>query len=142
MSRYPTMAAQSEAASVKGSPFSRRRLCAVLYSTSRRLASWSFLLSRRFHRSTSCNSGRSLRNRGARCPSGKYSLNQLPILDDGDAVHEHKLNPLGVLQGLFIGGFVDDAIRVEYRNVRVRSRANPTLVLEHRRALLQSLCRH
>src|SRR5260370_41734094 len=126
------MAAQSEGASVKGSPFSRRRLCAVLDSTSRRFASWSFLLSRQFHRSTPCNSGRSLGNRGARCPSGKYSLNKLPILDDGDAVHEYKLNPLGLLQGLFIGGVVDDAIRDEHRNVRCRSQAHPTVVLEQR----------
>src|SRR5258708_36564173 len=37
------MAAQSEAASVKGRPFSARLMRAVLYSTSGRLASWSFL---------------------------------------------------------------------------------------------------
>jgi hypothetical protein len=38
------MAAQSEAASVKVSPFVRRQMCAVLYSTSLRLASWSFVV--------------------------------------------------------------------------------------------------
>src|SRR5260370_38589093 len=111
------MAAQSEAARVKGSAFSRRRPCAVLYSTCGRLASLSFLFSAQFRRSTRCNSARSLRNRGARCPSGKYSINQLPILDDGDAAHEYELDPLGVLQWLFISGFIHDAIRVEHRNV-------------------------
>src|SRR5258706_429685 len=136
------MAAQSEAASVKGSHFSRRRPCAVLYSTCERLASWSYLLPAQFVRSTRCNSARSLRNRGARGSAGKYSINQLPILENGHAVHEHKLDPLGVLQWLFISGFIDDAIRVEHRNVRVRSPANPSLVLEHRRAFFQPLRRH
>src|SRR5882762_9882931 len=136
------MAAQSEAASVKGSPFSRRRPCAVLYSTCERLASWSFLFSAQFRRSTRCNPARSLRNRGARGSAGEYSINQLPILDDGDAAHEYKLDPLGVLQWLFIGGFIDDAIRVEHRNVRVRSRANSPFVLEHRCAFLQPLRWH
>src|SRR6266849_3551575 len=136
------MAAQSEAASVKGSPFSRRRPCAVLYSTSGRLASWSFLLSAQFRRSTPCNWARSLRNRGARGSAGEYSINQLPILDDEDAAHEYELDPLGVLQRFFIGGFVDDPIRVEHGDVRVRSRANPSFVLEHRRAFFQPLRRH
>src|SRR5258708_4003056 len=136
------MAAQSEAASVKGSPFSGRLLRAVLYSTSRWLASWSFLLSARFHGSTRCNLGSSLRNRGARGPAGKYSFNQLPIPDDGHAVHEHKLNPFRVLQRLFVGGFIDDAIRVEHGNVSVRADANPSLVLKHRRALFQPLRWH
>src|SRR5260370_34444247 len=104
------MAAQAEAASVKGSPFSRRRPCAVLYSPSGRLASWFFLLPAQFVRSTRCNSARSLRNRGARGSAGKYSINQLPILENGHAVHEHKLDPLGVLQWFFIIGFVHDAI--------------------------------
>src|SRR5258708_39425406 len=118
------MAAQSAAARVKGSPFSRRRPCAVLYSTCERLASWSFLFSAQFRRSTRCNSARSLRNRGARGSAGKYSIDQLPILDDGDAAHEYELDPLGVLQRFFISGFVDDAIRVEHGDVRVRSHAN------------------
>src|SRR5260370_7696397 len=125
------MAAQSEAASVKGSPFSRRRPCAVLYSTCERLASWSFLLSAQFRRSMPCNSASSLRNRGARGSAGKYSINQLPILENGHAVHKHKLDPLGGLQWLFIGGFIDDAIRVEHRNVRVTSPPNPSFLLEH-----------
>jgi len=30
----------------------------------------------------------------------EYSINQLPILENGHAVHEHKLDPLGVLQWL------------------------------------------
>src|SRR5258708_31654434 len=92
------MAAQSEAASVKGSPFSGRLLRAVLYSTSRWLASWSFLLSARFHGSTRCNLGSSLRNRGARGPAGKYSFNQLPIPDDGHAVHERSEEHTSELQ--------------------------------------------
>src|SRR5260370_2310897 len=104
------MAAQSEAASVKGSPFSGRLLRAVLYSTSRWLASWSFLLSARFHGSTRCNLGSSLRNRGARGPAGKYSFNQLPIPDDRHAVHHHKINPFIVSKRIFIGSSVDNTI--------------------------------
>src|SRR5712691_6125559 len=136
------MAAQSEAASVKGSPFSIRWWRAVLYSTSGGLASWSFLISAPIHGSTRCNSGRSRRNRGSSGAARKNSVNKLPILDDSNTIYKHELNPLGVLQWLFIRGFVDDTIGVEHCNIRVRSHANSSFFFEHRGALLQPLRRH
>src|SRR3989475_12154342 len=136
------MAAQSEAASIKVSPFSMRRLRAVLYSTSGRLASWSFLLPGQVHMGTERDPWRSLRNRGSRGPAGGNPINELPILDNGDGVNKHKLNSLGVLQRLFIRGFVDDAIRVEHSDVRVRPHANSSFVLKDRRTFLQPLRRH
>src|SRR5438445_10396103 len=107
------MAAQSEAASIKVSPFSMRRLRAVLYSTSGRLASWSFLLPGQVHMDTERDPWRSLRNRGSRGPAGGNPINELTILDNGNAVNKHKRNSLGALQRLFIHAVVDDRIRLE-----------------------------
>src|SRR5882762_2416204 len=136
------MAAQSEAASVKVSPFAARRLRAVLYSTSGRLASWSFLIPAQRRAGAERDSARSLRYRRSRGSAGKNSVNKSPILDDGNSVDKHKLNPLRVLQRLFVGCFINDAIRVEYRNIRIRLHANPSFILEHRRALFQPLRGH
>src|SRR5437899_12557799 len=108
------MAAQSEAASIKVSPFSMRRLRAVLYSTSGRLASWSFLLPGQVHMGTERDPWRSLRNRGARGPAGGKPIHGLPILDNGNAVNKHQLNSLGVRQRLFIRRDVVDAHRVAH----------------------------
>src|SRR5712692_715376 len=136
------MAAQSEAASVKVSPFSRRRWRAVLYSTSRRLALWSFRVPSQRHGVAERHAGKSPRNWRSRGPAGKNSVNELPILDDGNAVNKHKLNPLGVLQRLFIRGFVDDAIWVEHCDVSVCPYANSSFIFEHRGTLLQPLRWH
>src|SRR6202171_1955074 len=136
------MAAQSEAASVKVSPFAARRLRGVLYSTSARLASWSFLIPAQRHASAERDSARSLCNRCSRGPAGKNYVNKPPILDDGNSVDKHKLNLLRVLQRVFVGCFINDAIRVEHRNVRIRPHANSPFVLEHRRSFLQPLGGH
>src|ERR1700686_5719700 len=101
------MAAQSEAASVKVSPFAARRLRAVLYSTSGRLASLSSLIPAQRHASAERDSDISLRKRCSRGPAGKNSVNKSPILDDGNSVDKHKLNPLRVLQRLFVSRFLN-----------------------------------
>src|SRR5216684_921873 len=137
------MAAQSEAASVKMSPFSTRRLRAVLYSTSERLASWSFLVPARRHGSAMRESRRwSLLNRRSRRMARKNPFNKLAIFDDGYAIHKHELNPFRVLQRLIVRCLIDDASWIEHRNLRIRPHPHSSLILKHGRAPFQPLSRH
>src|ERR1700730_17179627 len=136
------MAAQSAAASVKAVPFPFRRECAVLYSTWLDLDAWSFRLRRGFQGFEREHRTESWPNRGACSTPWKHPIDKPPVFDDGNSVDQHEQNSLGILRGLFIRCFVDDAIGVEHGNVGVRPYANAPLVLEHRRPLFQSLRRH
>src|SRR5260370_2548940 len=53
---------------------------------------------------------RSLRNRRARGPAVENPIKYPPVLDDRNAIHQHKLNPLGVLQRIFIVSFFSYAV--------------------------------
>src|SRR5580700_3103022 len=131
------MAAQSAGESVKVQPFYARLACAELYSTSSRLAAWTL----HFLCAFAGPSG-SLRNWRACCPPGKHAIDQLPVFDDCDAVDENELNSFRILQRLFERSFVDYPGGVEHGDVRIRTDANSSFVLEHGGALLQPLRGH
>src|SRR5882762_8816508 len=88
------------------------------------------------------SSDRSLRNRRPRGLTREYSVNELPILDDGESTDKHKLNPFRMAQRLFIRCSVNDAISIEYGDVRIRSDANSSFISEDWCALLEPLRRH
>src|SRR6266850_1301392 len=136
------MAAQSAAESVKVVPFPSRRKCAVLYSTSPILAAWSFRFPPELQKSPSAKANGSLHYRRSCGPSRQYSFNEFPILHDGDSVHKYKRNPIRRLQRLLKRRLIKDAIRIEHRDVRIRSHADTAFALEDGRALLQPLRRH
>ena len=82
------------------------------------------------------------RRRSACGTARKYSFNESPIFHDGDPVYKHKLNALGILQRVVIGGFVYDAVGVEDRDIGIAPNANAAFGQERRRTLSQSLRRH
>src|SRR5712664_2817439 len=136
------MAAQSAAESVKGVPFPSKRKCAVLYSTSPILAAWSFRVPAELQKNPAVKANGSLHDRRSCCPSRQYAFNEFPILHDGNSVYKYKLNFIRSLQGLLKCRLIKDAIRIENREVRIRSHANTAFALEEGRALLQTLRRH
>src|SRR6266404_763986 len=136
------MAAQSAAESVKVVPFPSRRKCAVLYSTSPILDAWSFRFPPELQKNPAVKANGSLHYRRSCSPSRQYSVNEFPILHDGDSVHKYKLNPIRRLQRLLKRRLIKDAIRIEHREVRIRSHANTAFAFEDGRALLETLRRH
>src|SRR5256885_307004 len=80
-----------------------------------------------------------VRQRSARGASGEYAIDELSVLQNGNAVDEHKGDAGGRLQRIVIGGFVDDARGIENGDVRVRADFDAALILEGRRALLEPL---
>src|SRR5712671_4472153 len=129
------MAAQSEAARVKVSPFSARGGAQYYIALP---GGWHHGLFRSGAASERCwqSSDRSLRNRRPRGLTRKYSVNELSILDDGESTDKHKLNPFRIAQRFFIRCSVNDAISIEYGDVRIRPQANSSFVFEDWRALL------
>src|SRR6267142_4423674 len=136
------MAAQSAAESVKVVPFPSRRKWAVLYSTSSILAACSFRAPAELQKNPASKANGSLPYRRSRCPPREYAVNKIPILHDGNSVHKYELNPIRRLQRLLKRGLINDAIRIEHREVRICSHTNTAFALEDGRALLQTLRRH
>src|SRR6266850_6177559 len=136
------MATQSAAESVKVVPFPSRRKWAVLYSTSPILAAWSFRAPAELQKNSAAKANGSLPYRRSCCPPREYAVNEFPFLHDSDSVHKYELNPIRRLQRLLKRGLIKDAIRIEHREVRIRSHANTAFALEDGRALLETLRRH
>src|SRR6266852_5202300 len=136
------MAAQSTAESVKVVPFPSRRKCAELYSTSPILTAWSFRAPAELQRNPAAKANGSLHCRRSRCPSRQYAVNEFPILHDGNSVHKYELNPIRRLQRILKRRFIKDAIRIEHREVRIRTLSDSAFVLKDWCALLQPLRRH
>src|ERR1017187_9845747 len=84
----------------------------------------------------------SLGNRSSRSATGEHTFYELSVLQNRHAIDKHKFNSLGILQWLFIRRLVDDAFRIEYSDIGIRTHANSSFVLEHRSVLLQPLRRH
>src|SRR5277367_1068733 len=78
-------------------------------------------------------------DRCARRSTGKCSVDKLPILYHGHAIDEHKFNPFGILERLFKRSLVDDALLIKDGDVRVGTHADASLIVKHRRALLEPL---
>src|SRR6266481_8840669 len=134
------MAAQSEAARVKVSPFSTRGSAQYYIALPGGWHHGLFRLRRGVREVLA--EYRSLRNRRPRGLTRKYSVNELSILDDGESTDKHKLNPFRIAQRFFIRCSVNDAIGIEYGDVRVRPQANSSFVFEDWRALIEPLRRH
>jgi hypothetical protein len=83
-----------------------------------------------------------LSNRGSRGSPWKNALDELPIFHNRHTVDKHKLDALGVLEGIVVRGFVDDASGVEDGDVGVGTDADSALGAEDGRALLEALCGH
>jgi hypothetical protein len=70
------------------------------------------------------------------------SFDKLAIPKDQDTIHHHILDTFRVLTGIFKGGFIDHAARIEHNQVRVRAGLDSALVPHCRNRGLQALSRH
>ena len=80
-------------------------------------------------------SGRGRGGRGRR-------FDELAVGQHRSAVYQDKLDAVGVLEGLFEGGFVDDALGIEDGDVGVGADADAAFVFEGGGAILQALRGH
>src|SRR5271168_1808900 len=81
------------------------------------------------------------KGRARRFP-GKYSVDKLPLVYHGHAIHEHKGNARGILQRLFKRSLVDDVVCVKDRDIGVRAHANAPFIVKRWSALLKPLRGH
>src|SRR5437016_1199953 len=71
-----------------------------------------------------------LRGGRAHPVSREYALNEVPILNHGHSAYQHKRNPLGILQRLFVRSSVNDCAGIKDRDVRVGAHANSPFFVE------------
>src|ERR1700686_3718924 len=80
--------------------------------------------------------------RGAGGAAGEDGFDELAVGEDGSAIDQDELDAIGVLEGIFEGGFVDDALGIEDGDVGGGADADAAFVFEGGGAILQALRGH